>query len=230
MVPPCSDRISRVPPYSSLQYCITCTGLSPTEARLSRRFHFSPLKHWPSPRSLATTSGVSVDVLSSGYLDVSVPRVCFYSPMYSGISTFLVITGNPKPYSRTNMTSKFRLSKVGFPIRKSAGQRLFAPHHSLSQRTTSFIASYCQGIHQMPLSRLIALISNAHPSCGYLSDNLDDSAGKQCWKDQKIFKTNPRQHQHSRTVPGEGQNCFLKRGTWRMHANVGKSLLHDVQD
>ena len=31
--------------------------------------------HWPGPRSLATTNGVSVDVLSSGYLDVSVPRV-----------------------------------------------------------------------------------------------------------------------------------------------------------
>ena len=27
------------------------------------------------PRSLATTNGVSIDVLSSGYLDVSVPRV-----------------------------------------------------------------------------------------------------------------------------------------------------------
>jgi hypothetical protein len=36
------------------------------------------------PRSLATTSGVSVDFLSSGYLDVSVPRVCSYVPMYSG--------------------------------------------------------------------------------------------------------------------------------------------------
>ena len=24
-----------------------------------------------------------IDVLSSGYLDVSVPRVCFYNPMYS---------------------------------------------------------------------------------------------------------------------------------------------------
>ena len=31
--------------------------------------------HWPSPRSLAATNGVSVDFLSSGYLDVSVRRV-----------------------------------------------------------------------------------------------------------------------------------------------------------
>ena len=100
MVPPCSGRISRVPPYSSLQHRVTCTGLSPATAQLSRRFHLSLLKHWPGPRSLATTSGVSVDVLSSGYLDVSVPRVCFYSPMYSGIDTFLVITGNPRSHCR----------------------------------------------------------------------------------------------------------------------------------
>ena len=33
--------------------------------------------HWPGPRSLVTTNGVSVDVLSSGYLDISVHRVCF---------------------------------------------------------------------------------------------------------------------------------------------------------
>ena len=35
--------------------------------------------HWPGPRSLVTTSRVSVDVLSSGYLDISVHRVCFLS-------------------------------------------------------------------------------------------------------------------------------------------------------
>ena len=52
---------------------------------------------------------------------------------------------------------------MGFPIRRSTGRRLFAPHRSLSQRTTSFIASCRQGIHRMLLGRLIALISNAHP-------------------------------------------------------------------
>ena len=53
----------------------TRTGLSPALARLSRRFRLCRLNDWPGPRSLATTSGVSVDVLSSGYLDVSVRRV-----------------------------------------------------------------------------------------------------------------------------------------------------------
>ena len=79
MVPPCSDRISRVPPYSRIVEDITRTGLSPTLARLSRRFRLIFDDHWPGPRSLATTSGVSFDVLSSGYLDVSVRRVRFAS-------------------------------------------------------------------------------------------------------------------------------------------------------
>ena len=77
MVPPRSNRISRVPPYSRTYQLSTCTGLSPTMVRLSRRFQFLLMRHWPSPRSLAATRGVSVDVLSSGYLDVSVRRVCF---------------------------------------------------------------------------------------------------------------------------------------------------------
>ena len=42
----------------------------------------------------------------------------------------------------------------GFPIRKSADQRVLSPPRSLSQSATSFIASRCQGIHQMPLQTL----------------------------------------------------------------------------
>ena len=59
----------------------TRTGLSPAMARLSRRFRFPLIGHWPGPRSLVTTNGVSVDVLSSGYLDISVHRVCFLCRM-----------------------------------------------------------------------------------------------------------------------------------------------------
>ena len=85
--------------------------------------------HWPGPRSLVTTNGVSVDVLSSGYLDISVYRVCF--------STLCI---------QIEMTLR-----PGFPIRISADQSLLAAPHSFSQRVTSFIASWHQGIHQMPL-------------------------------------------------------------------------------
>ncbi len=45
--------------------------------------------------------------------------------------------------------------RVGCPIRKSTDHSLLAAPHGLSQRATSFIASQCQGIHQMPFRRLI---------------------------------------------------------------------------
>src|SRR5271154_5576879 len=133
MVPPCSDRISRVPPYSRTLSGITDTGLSPAMARLSRRFSLSKTSHWPGPRSLATTNGVSVDVLSSGYLDVSVRRVRLL-----------------------NLCIQSRITlRWGFPIRKFTDQCLLSAPRNLSQSATSFIASQCQGIHEMPLLRLI---------------------------------------------------------------------------
>ena len=112
----------------------TRTGLSPTMAGHSMPFRLNHTGHWPGPRSLATTSGVSVDVLSSGYLDVAVPRVRLADLWIQSAITL----------------------RWGFPIRKSTDQRVLAPPRGLSQRATSFIASQCQGIHQMPLRRLIA--------------------------------------------------------------------------
>ena len=87
-----------------------------------------------------------------------------------------MITGNPKPHGLAPDISvrtprhkvikpevlEFRLSKVGFPIRKSADQSFFAAPHGLSQRSTSFVASQRQGIHRTPLRHLIALIINVH--------------------------------------------------------------------
>ena len=43
---------------------------------------------WPLPRSLATTSGISVDVFSSPYLDVSVQAVPLISLFDSVYDTF----------------------------------------------------------------------------------------------------------------------------------------------
>jgi hypothetical protein len=106
-------------------------GLSPTLAGLSRPLGFFLMNHWPPPLSLATTRGISVDVFSFGYLDVSVPRVCLPTLcIQAGISL-----------------------RRGFPIRISADQRLLASPRSFSQRATSFIASWRQGIHRTPLSR-----------------------------------------------------------------------------
>src|SRR3954447_3148282 len=111
----------------------THTGLSPALAGLSRPFCFSRQGHWPAPLSLATTRGISVDVCSSGYCDVSVPRVC--------LACLWIQHTIPL--------------RVGCPIRTSTDQRRLAAPRGFSQRATSFIASWCQGIHRMPFSYAI---------------------------------------------------------------------------
>ena len=58
---------------------------------------------------------------------------------------------------------------VGFPIRKSADQSLLAAPHGLSQPTTSFIASQCQGIHQMLLRYLITIPKRRSQNLYYLT-------------------------------------------------------------
>jgi hypothetical protein len=62
------------------------------------------------------------------------------------------------------MGSEYKRSKVGFPIRKSSDQSLFAAPQGLSQRTTSFIASQRQGIHRMLLRHLITLMIDVRRS------------------------------------------------------------------
>lgn len=146
-------------------------------AILSRMFRFSFNRHWPGPRSLATTNGVSVDVLSYGYLDVSVPRVPFLTlwiqvkiPCFDTWKPEESVVGRrspvrimrPNAFEQRTTHPIFQVSKVGFPIRKSTDQSVFAAPRGFSQRITSFIGCACQGIHQMPLRHLIVLIANAH--------------------------------------------------------------------
>ena len=90
MVPPVSHRVSRVRRYSGsrlrqlgfrlrvshpLWMAFPChsTSLLPRCAGPQPRRINPPV--WPLPRSLATTCGISVDVSSSPYLDVSVQAV-----------------------------------------------------------------------------------------------------------------------------------------------------------
>ena len=90
MVPPYSHRVPRVRRYSG--YCcptsvfayrtITLFGVSSHTLRLNVVVPYAVLTPkvllpsvWPPPLSLATTQGISVDVFSSPYLDVSVQAV-----------------------------------------------------------------------------------------------------------------------------------------------------------
>ena len=90
MVPPCSHRVSRARRYSGYsQFLLPFAYVTLTLFRwpshailLGLQIHIAvqtpavllPLV-WPLPRSLATTSGISVDFFSSPYLDVSVQAV-----------------------------------------------------------------------------------------------------------------------------------------------------------
>jgi hypothetical protein len=64
--------------------------------------------------------------------------------------------------------------RVGCPIRISTDQRLLAAPRGFSQRATSFIASWCQGIHRMPflysisqttVRRPASTMHRNHPQC-----------------------------------------------------------------
>ena len=90
MVPPSSHRVSRVRRYSGYSWLsrpfvygpITLYGAPSHALQLDYLIPYavrtpvtllSPV--WPAPLSLATTDGISVDVFSSPYLDVSVQAV-----------------------------------------------------------------------------------------------------------------------------------------------------------
>ena len=164
MVPPYSDQVSRVWPYSgscAAAFVFTYVTLTlfggPSH---TLRLTIAVLKAvrtpkvflpsvWPLPRSLATTYGISVDVSSSPYLDVSVqavPSIHLFDSVYgTGVLLRWV-----SPF-RNRFSVWYRsIAPVGFPIQKSADQRLFASPRSLSQLITSFIGSQCQGIRPAP--------------------------------------------------------------------------------
>ena len=117
---------------------VSTTGLLPSLAGLSRPVHlprsfvtpyrvsYNPKRQasWFGlcPVSLAATQGIAFAFSSSGYLDVSVPRVCLQYPMYSGKDSIL-------------------LKIEGFPIRKSPDQSLLTAPRSISVLVPSFIGS-----------------------------------------------------------------------------------------
>ena len=98
MVLPCSHRVSRVRRYSGFSWLLSVfayetftlfggpshvlllTFSIPSAVRTPKVLLLSV---WPLPRSLATTSGISVDVFSCPYLDVSVQGVPHVRLFYS---------------------------------------------------------------------------------------------------------------------------------------------------
>ena len=77
--------------------------------------------HWPGPRSLVTTNGVSVDVLSSGYLDISVPQVRSLAGDLNGrVSPF----GNPRIKAYSQLPMAYRsVSRPSSPLNAKASTK-----------------------------------------------------------------------------------------------------------
>lgn len=135
-------------------------GYHPLRPGFPDRFRLSLMYHWPGPRSLATTNGVSVDVLSSRYLDVSVPWVCLKPPMYSEVSYLLLITGNPKPHGFRSSRSPNRTPK---PRSWSSGYRRWvSPFGNPRIKASSQLPTAYRSVAR-PSSPLSAKASTEHP-------------------------------------------------------------------
>jgi hypothetical protein len=126
VVPPASHRISRVPRYSGsiLLLSPSLTGLSPSPAALSNALQLGyrqilmsstpALRRrpvWPLPFSLATTKEIEFSFFSSGYLDVSLPRVPSAKPIYSAAVTEHYL-GRVPPFGYLRITAYLQLPEA----------------------------------------------------------------------------------------------------------------------
>ena len=68
-----------------------------------------PVSVWPLPRSLATTYGISVDVFSSPYLDVSVQAVPFVY-LFDSVYDDRVLLCRVSPFGNPRVDGCFRLT------------------------------------------------------------------------------------------------------------------------
>ena len=131
MVPPCSDRISRVPPYSRIHGSLRIRGCHPL---------------WPDFPDRSAYLVLTTGLLRVRSSLLAESRLMSFPP---GTEIFQ-FPGFASPH----YGFMWRYPKgVGCPIRTSTDQRLLAAPRGFSQRATSFIASWCQGIHRMPFSR-----------------------------------------------------------------------------
>ena len=130
MVPPCSDRISRVPPYSRISHRLPIRGYHP----LWRTF--------PDPSaSLVSTTGllpVRSPLLGESLLMSFPPGTEMFQ--FPGFAS--------RPYEFRPGYPK----GVGFPIRTSADQSMLPAPRGVSPVAASFLASLCQGIHRVPFT------------------------------------------------------------------------------
>ena len=140
-------------------------GYHPLRPCFPDRFWLSLMCHWPGPRSLATTSGVSVDVLSSRYLDVSVPWVCLKPPILFG--GHIPSLDNRK--SKTSCISAIRSRSRSFLVKpqnlrswSSGYRRWVSPFGNPWIKASSQLPTAYRSVAR-PSSPLSAKASTEHP-------------------------------------------------------------------
>ena len=124
---------------------VSFTGLLPSLAHLPRWFYYSlrMLNAVHNPEGI-TTLGLASSRFARRY--------------FGNLGWFLFLrllrcfssAGLP-PYGYVFTIQYQSIALMGFPIRKSTNQWIFAPPRGLSQLVTSFFGSWCQGIRRMLL-------------------------------------------------------------------------------
>src|SRR5690349_24035032 len=107
---------------------------------------------------------------------------------------------------------------VGCPIRKSTDQSLLAAPRGLSQRAASFIASQCQGIHQMPFRRLISSALTPGVRCHSRMRHAQEKAHRE-------LSTGPQPHP-AKMHHHDPTGCLLWRGDGPVGSSSVTSSLH----
>ena len=148
MVPPYSDRISRVPPYSN-----------PVKLLPLLAYHHL-WSSFPSASGYFLT-GIGLVRVRSPLLTES--RLISFPPAtemfhFAGFASkilYIQIKDNLSLMMlRTSKRTYYQKLKLGFPIRTSTDQSLLAAPRGLSQLATSFIACTCLGIHRYTFKTL----------------------------------------------------------------------------
>src|SRR5438270_5944750 len=114
----------------------------------------------------------------------------------------------------------------GCPIRTSPDHSLLATPRGLSQPSTSFIGSWCQGIHRAPLLARRLDLSNSPSRQDQRSRNKISTLDKPCSTNltsllncssylsaQLLFDSSGASHRHSR----HQRNLAIEHQSWSLH-------------
>jgi hypothetical protein len=153
MVPPYSNRISRVPSYFSYAHTFTFKLQGFHLLRLTFPSHSSKIQYWSRNRLFPFRS----PLLRKSRL-ISFPAVTEMFQFSAFASHDLCI--------QSRMT---RSLVPDFSIQISSDQSLLPAPRGFSQAATSFVASYCQGIHHV---RLISWPYNPKPPPAFESQSI----------------------------------------------------------